>query len=95
MINHHRYFFSHKLDYRRKIIKKCNFPFQSGGTFASGGAFITNDQGMVDPSAQVYVNTYSSPNSASSATSVDSRSGFGGAKSTVYASPFTNNDNNR
>ncbi|XP_008217803.1 uncharacterized transmembrane protein DDB_G0289901 isoform X2 [Nasonia vitripennis] len=67
---------------------------QAGGTFASGGAFITNDRGMVDPNAQVYVNTYSSPNSASSATSVNSRSGFGGAKSTVYASPFTSNDNN-
>ncbi|OXU28771.1 hypothetical protein TSAR_007663 [Trichomalopsis sarcophagae] len=67
---------------------------QAGGTFASGGAFITNDRGMVDPNAQVYVNTYSSPNSASSATSVNSRSGFGGAKSTVYASPFPSNDNN-
>ncbi|XP_014214492.1 uncharacterized protein LOC106643747 isoform X1 [Copidosoma floridanum] len=69
---------------------------QAGGTFAAGGAVITNGQGAADPNARVYVNTHSSQDSASDSTSVDSRSGLGGSKSTVVARPAlsSNNDTN-
>lgn len=82
-----------KKQYLRGETTCCCITSSSGGTSATSGAFITNDQGMVDPNAQVYVNSHSSPNSASSSTSVDSRSGFGGSKSSVSVFPSANQNN--
>ncbi|XP_058799233.1 uncharacterized protein LOC131668811 isoform X1 [Phymastichus coffea] len=76
--------------FQRQIQQQIAAQQQAGGTFASGGAFMTNDYGNVDPNAQLYVNTVSLPNFASAATSLDSRFGVGGTKSSAYAFPFSN-----
>uniref|UniRef100_A0ABD2VT88 Uncharacterized protein n=1 Tax=Trichogramma kaykai TaxID=54128 RepID=A0ABD2VT88_9HYME len=71
-----------------------------GGSYATGGAIITNSQGQVDPQARVYVSTRSSPDSASSATSISGGNGGGSAWSSASLFPhqspspaFANNNN--
>ncbi|XP_011504739.1 PREDICTED: probable serine/threonine-protein kinase cdc7 [Ceratosolen solmsi marchali] len=63
-----------------------------GDGFVSSGAYITNDEGKIDPKAQVYVNTYTSSNHVPS-TSVNSRSGSGGSRSSVSTLPYASNKN--
>jgi acetyl esterase/lipase len=78
---------------RTKKIETLVFAFESvGGAFVSSGAYVTNDQGKVDPKAQVYVNTYTSPSHVPS-TSVNSRSGFGDSRSSVSTFPSSSNKN--